>query len=307
MPVLRRQLILGRGFKNRRARESPNCDQPDNDTPEYSEVSRPERLTLGWLHVLPLCSVNQFRNNAVLSPHRHRRPYWSPILTGCPAKGSSEQLRLGPCRSQNNARFFVCYSLFKFATMGGMARNLKSNESGQFVRCPTCETAIKQKPIPDSKLRKTVAESLQIWIGTVTLGAILMGFVFTTLSYLLTIETELTWIRQLIIWFLVVTMLLLLSGLILFHLTANQVAAYWGIFFPDSSFRYYGAIAFGGGITLLLVSVATMLMEKGMFVLAMLVIMAALGQVVFVVHKGKMHDLSKPYVRRVDTLCRPAD
>lgn len=156
-----------------------------------------------------------------------------------------------------------------------------------------------QNPISDDELRKTVGDSLNIFQSTIAIGSILLGFVFAALLQILSNPNELSVGQKVTVWLLVAAMLMLLIAVICFHITANQVVRYWGIFFPDSTTRSVGALLFPMGMIFMLLSSVFLLWTKGMIVLGIIVLIAAILLLLnLVLSFGKLHK-NAPYVRNV--------
>ena len=119
-----------------------------------------------------------------------------------------------------------------------------------------------QTESPGSELRKSVAESFNIFQATVAMCSIFMGFVFAALVQILGTEGPLPASKAWVTRVLVAALLLLLAALLGFHRTANQVIRYWGIFFPESPVRRMASLCMQLGIVAMLFAVCLLLNSK---------------------------------------------
>lgn len=156
-----------------------------------------------------------------------------------------------------------------------------------------------QKP-NDDRLRESVGPSFNIFLATVAMISIFMGFVFAALLRLLAGTEALSLHEEWAIELLVACMLLFLSALIGFHATAHQVVRYWNFFVPESFARTTASLLFVLGIITMLSATTVMLWNKSFWITGWVVLWAAILFLIFELWFGSIHKKNQCYVRKVD-------
>jgi hypothetical protein len=134
-----------------------------------------------------------------------------------------------------------------------------------------------------------IAESFNIYQATVAMLAIFIGFVFSGLLQMLTGSDSSDPARNVVVFFLTLSMVMLTFALLCFHATAHRVLRYWRIFYPVSIFNKVGAQLFGLGLLFMFWSIAVLLWIRTFHKLGILVAISGFGLVLFGLHFRRMH------------------
>jgi len=171
-------------------------------------------------------------------------------------------------------------------------------DSGYFLRCPQCGKVIVRDADASNPL-EAISVSFNIYQGTMAMGSIFMGFIFSALLGILLSSEALTRERVWALWWLSISMWTLTISLIFFHATAHRVLRYWGILFPISIFNRLGSGFFSLGILSMFISVGILLLQRGIFLLGILTIILGFGIFLFGISFRRMHKGGK-YLINID-------
>ncbi len=142
-----------------------------------------------------------------------------------------------------------------------------------------------------ANLKGSIEGANMLYQGTVTMLALFMGFLFTTL-----VEVYVDGNREVgLVRMLVVAIMLFLIALLSFHNTLHRLIRHYEMVLPTSPLTIVGGVCMSLGLTAMVGCMALMLFEMGLKVDAFVVVMCAFGLMLAFINMRQMH-AKKSYV-----------
>jgi hypothetical protein len=124
---------------------------------------------------------------------------------------------------------------------------------------------------------QSLEASFNVYHGTVAMGAIFIGFVFSSLLGILLSPDPLTPVKEVVLWILSSSMILFCAALVLFHATAHQFIKWCKAPYPRSIFSMVGVVCFTLGLTLMFASISALMYQRGLRALMVVTVLFGLG------------------------------
>lgn len=130
---------------------------------------------------------------------------------------------------------------------------------------------------PEQQAPGSLELSFNVYHGTVAMGAIFVGFVFSSLLEILLSQDPLTPAKKVVLWLLTWSMILLSAALVFFHTTAHRFINWCKAPYPRSVYSRAGIVCFTVGLTFMFCSIGVLMFQRGLHVLMAITMLFGFG------------------------------